>query len=115
MEPAVYDFPIIVRGDTCVLEAILKDRDVLTQAVSPMDLAGATITWTIFPAGRDPILRTSAQGGGLGVTLATATVANPLSAADTQALTDTNAYRLRVAFPDGTVRTLLVGSIPTQA
>lgn len=116
MQPGIYDFPPLTRGDTEVLGVILHDQDSFTQQISPGIRAGDLVEWIVsVPSGSD-LVKTTSTDGGLYLDLPDSRVAWAVAAADWAALTGKGPflYRIRVTSADGAVRTYLKGTLRVE-
>jgi hypothetical protein len=112
MQPAQYDFPPLTRGDSEKLSLILKQRDLFTQQISLLPVAGATVTWTIKKSGGQDLVKSTGMNGGLTLTANASRLDWVLTALDWTALPGGSyPYRIRIAFSDGTVVTYMKGTL----
>lgn len=116
MQPGIYDFPPLTRGDTEVLGVILHDQDSFTQQITPGIKAGDTVRWIVSIPGTSDLVKTTESGGGLVLDLPDTRIAWTITAADWAAMAGAGPfpYRIRVTSAGGAVRTYLKGTLRVE-
>lgn len=116
MQPGVYDFPPLTRGDTETLGVILHDQDSFTQQISSGIKAGDLVEWRVSIPGASDLVKTTEADGGLDLDLPDSRVAWAVTAEDWAALTGAGPfpYRIRVKRSTNEVRTYLKGILRVE-